>query len=76
MLLFKPTVHGRKSRYWYAKIRDPKSKKWIKVALGVEDKQAAEKIAREKQREKEQIAAGLINPAHKDGIATHLLSPA
>jgi len=55
-------ISGAKATYYYGKVRDPKTKMWKKVSLGVTDKGVARERLRELQKKTEQAAYGLIDP--------------
>jgi integrase len=70
--VFRPKIKGERSTYYYGKVRDPRTKKWKKVSLGVTDKQAARQRLGELQRRAERVAAGLIDPLQEVPITQHL----
>jgi integrase len=70
--VFRPTVDGAKATYYYGKLRDPKTKKWKKVSLGVTDKGVAREKLRELQKKTEQAAYGLIDPIEGVPLLEHL----
>jgi integrase len=61
--VFKPKIKGRRSVYYYGKLRDPETKKWRKVSLGVTDKQVAREKLRQLRQRTERFAWGLESPA-------------
>lgn len=81
--VFRPKIGGAKSTYFYGKVRDPKTKKWKKVSLGVTDKGVAREKLRELQKKAELVAYGLVDPVegvplldHLDRFDQHLASQA
>src|SRR3954463_5428425 len=70
--VFRPMIKGRRSTHYYGKVRDPRTKSWKKVSLGVTDKQAARQRLGELQRRAERVAAGLIDPMQEVPIVQHL----
>ncbi len=66
--VFRPRINGRKSRWYYGKVRDPNTGKWRKVALKVSDEQVAKKKLADEQRRVERIAKGLIDPAEEESL--------
>jgi integrase len=70
--VFRPMVNGRRSTYYYGKVRDPRTKKWKKVALEVTDKGVAREKLRELRIRTERAAYGLIDPATDLPILDHL----
>src|SRR5262249_14430370 len=70
--VFRPMVKGKRSRYYYWKVRDPETKRWTKVALEVSDKQVARKRLSEFQRQAERSAAGLLDPLRGGPLAQAL----
>ncbi len=70
--VFRPIIKGRRSRYYYGKVRDPRTKRWKKVALGVADKQVARARLGELQKRAERVAFGLIDPMQEVPLARHL----
>jgi hypothetical protein len=70
--VFRPMIGGAKSTYYYGKLRDPKTKKWKKVSLGVTDKGVAREKLRQLQKRTEQAAYGLIDPIEGVPLLEHL----
>lgn len=70
--VFRPMVNGRRSTFYYGKVRDPKTRRWTKVSLGVTDKGVARERLRELQKRTEQAAYGLISPVAEMGLLEHL----
>src|SRR5947199_9649982 len=70
--VFRPKIKGKRSIYYYGKIRDPKTKKWRKVSLGVTDKQVARQKLAELQRRVERVAVGMVDPLEDTPLAEHL----
>lgn len=70
--VFRPQINGRRSTYYYGKVRDPKTKNWKKVSLGVTDKGVARQKLRELQTRAEQAAFGLVNPVSETPLLEHL----
>src|SRR5262245_43991427 len=60
--VFRPLIKGKKAAHYYGKVRDPKTKKWTKVSLGVTDKQVARQKLRELQVRTERVAYGMLDP--------------
>jgi integrase len=71
--VFRPRIRGRRSTYYYGKVRDPRTKAWSKVSLGVTDKQVAREKLRDLQRRAERVAAGLVVPLAERPVS-HLLA--
>jgi integrase len=70
--VFRPVINGRRSTYYYGKVRDPKTKNWKKVSLEVTDKGVARQKLHALQRRTEQAAYGLINPVGEMPLLEHL----
>jgi integrase len=67
--VFRPIVKGKKTKRYYGKIRDPKTKKWIKVSLGVTDKQVAKKELEKRQARLERRSFGLVDDTGEASVA-------
>ncbi|GAC1469256.1 MAG: hypothetical protein NVSMB9_12850 [Isosphaeraceae bacterium] len=70
--VFRPMIKGRKSTYYYGKVRDPNTKKWKKLSLDVTDKQVARRKLKELQQRTELVSSGMLDPLKDVPITRHL----
>jgi integrase len=70
--VFRPMVNGRRSTFYYGKLRNPVDKKWRKISLGVTDKGVAREKLRKLQTRTEQAALGMLDPLTDVPLLEHL----
>jgi integrase len=70
--VFRPRIKGLRSTYYYGKLRDPRTRKWSKVSLGVTDKGVARQKLRDLQKKAELTAYGMIDPVSETPLLEHI----
>jgi hypothetical protein len=70
--VFRPTIKGRRSTFYYGKVRDPRTNKWRKVSLKVTDKGVARQKLIKLQQRMERAAHGMLDPLQETPLTDHL----
>jgi integrase len=70
--VFRPMINGQRSTYYYGKVRNPTTGKWVKTSLKVTDKKVAREKLRKLQQRAERVAAGMIDPLEETPLRDHL----